>query len=55
MDDILSLLDEWDAEDCMDVPLTLHMRESYVIKYQIHDTDNTKYMESLPGERADEY
>ena len=26
-DDILSLLDEWDAEDCMDTPSTFHMRE----------------------------
>ena len=25
-DDILSLLDEWDAEDCMDTPSTFHMR-----------------------------
>ena len=26
-DDILSLLAEWDAEDCMDTPSTFHMRE----------------------------
>ena len=26
MDDILSLLAEWDAEDCMDKPSTFHMR-----------------------------
>ena len=25
-DDILSLLAEWDAEDCMDTPSTFHMR-----------------------------
>ena len=25
-DDILSLLDEWDAEDYMDTPSTFHMR-----------------------------
>ena len=25
-DDILSLLVEWDAEDCMDMPSTFHMR-----------------------------
>ena len=25
-DDILPLLDEWDAEDCMDTPSTFHMR-----------------------------
>ena len=31
-DDILSLLAEWDAEDCMDTPSMFHMSESYVIK-----------------------
>ena len=25
-DDILSLLSEWDAEECMDTPSTIHMR-----------------------------
>ena len=25
-DDIISLLAEWDAEDCMDTPSTFHMR-----------------------------
>ena len=25
-DDILSLLAEWDAEDCMDMPSTFHMK-----------------------------
>ena len=25
-DDILSLMAEWDAEDCMDTPKTFHMR-----------------------------
>ena len=31
-DDIISLLAEWDAEDCMNTPSTFHMRESYVLK-----------------------
>ena len=31
-DDILLLLDEWDAEDCMDMPPTFHTRESYALK-----------------------
>ena len=44
-DDILSLLDEWDVEYCMYYLSTFHMREYYVIKYQIHDTDNQMYME----------
>ena len=51
----LSLLDEWYAEDCTDVPLTLHMREYYALKYQKHGLDTTLYMESLPGEYSDKY
>ena len=31
------------------------MRESYVIKYQIHDTDTPTYMEALSGENEKEY
>ena len=31
-DDIISLLTEWDVEDCMDTPSTFHMRESYALK-----------------------
>ena len=31
-DNILSLLAEWDAEDCMDTSSTFHMRESYALK-----------------------
>ena len=31
-DDILSLLAEWDAEDCMDTPSIFHTRESYALK-----------------------
>ena len=33
MDDIISLLAEWDAEDFMDTPSIFYMRESYGIKY----------------------
>ena len=43
-DDILSLLDEWDAEDCMYMPSTFHMKEYYVLKYQSHDPDTPTYM-----------
>ena len=32
-----------------------HIRESYVIKSQSHDPDNTKQMEALSGENTDEY
>ena len=46
-DDILSLLAEWDAEDCMDTPSTFHIREYYFLKSQIHDPDIPNYMESL--------
>ena len=49
-DGILSLLDEWDAEDCMDTPSTFHMREFYNIKTQNHDPYTPTYMEALSGE-----
>ena len=55
MDDILSLLAEWDVEDFMDTPLTFHMMESYVLKTQSHDPDNPTYMEALSGENSEEY
>ena len=54
-DDILSLLAEWDAEDCMDTPSTFHMRESYALKTQSHDPDTPTYMEALSGENSEEY
>ena len=50
MDDILSLLAEWDAEDYMDTPSTFHTRESYALKTQSHDPDTPTYMEELSGE-----
>ena len=49
-DDILSLLDEWDTEYCMDTPSTFHLRESYACKTQSHDPDNPTYMEALSNE-----
>ena len=45
-DDILSLMAEWDAEYCIDMPSTFHMREYYSLKTQIHDPDTTTYMEA---------
>ena len=51
-DNILSLLAEWGAEDCMDDPSTFHMRESYILKYQSHDPDTPTYMEALSGENS---
>ena len=48
-DDIISLLAEWDVEYCMYTPSTFHMRESYVIKSQIHYLDTPMYMEALSG------
>ena len=46
-DDILSLLAEWDAKDCMDTPSMFHMRESYALKTQSHDPDTPTYMEAF--------
>ena len=54
-DDILSLLDEWDAEDCMDMLSTFHMKQSYALKTQSHNPDTTTYMEPLSGENSEEY
>ena len=53
--DILPLLAEWDAEDCMDMPSTFHMRESYSLRTQSHDTDTPLYMEALSGKNVEEY
>ena len=39
----------------MYTPSTFHMKVSYVIKSQSHNTDTQKYMETLSGENADEY
>ena len=54
-DDILSLLAEWDAEDCMDTPSTFHMIESCVLKSQSHYPDTPMYMEALSGKNSEEY
>ena len=43
-DDILSLMAEWYAEDCMDTPSTFHMREYYVLKTQSNDTNTPTYI-----------
>ena len=53
MDNILSLLADWDAEGCMDRPSTFHMSESYILKNQIHDPDTPTYMEALSGENLE--
>ena len=55
LDDNPSLLDEWDAEDCMDTRSTFHIRESYALKTQSHDPDTPTYMEALSGENLEEY
>ena len=47
--DILLLLAEWDAEYCMDAPSKFHMREYYVLKSQLYDTDTPTYTEALSG------
>ena len=53
-DNILSLLADRDAEDCMDTPLTFHMREYYALKTQSHDPNTPTYMEALSGKNSDE-
>ena len=50
MDDILSLLADWDTEYCMDTPSTFHMRESYALNTQSHDPYTPTYMDALLGE-----
>ena len=45
--DSVSLLAEWDTEDCKDTPSIFHMRESYFLKTQGHDPDTPTYMEAL--------
>ena len=48
--DILLLLADWDAEDCMDTPSTFLMREAYALKTQSHDPDTPMYLVALSGE-----
>ena len=38
----------------MDATSTFHIREYYIIKYQIYDPDTPIYMEALSGEHMDE-
>ena len=52
--DILSLLSEWDAEDCMDTPSAFHMRDSYDLNTQSHDPDTPTYMGALSGKNLGE-
>ena len=54
-DDILLLLDEKDAEYCINAPSMLHMVEYYFLKSQSHDPDNPTYMEALLGKNLEEY
>ena len=48
-DDILSLLAEWDSEECMDMPSTFHMREYYDLKTQSNEPDNSSIYVELSG------
>ena len=52
-DDILLLMDERDAEYCMDAPSMFHMGEYYFLKSQSHDPDTPTYMKALSGENAE--
>ena len=51
-DDILSLLADWNAEDCMDASSMFYMIKYYVLKSQSHDSDTPTYMEALSGENT---
>ena len=51
--DILSLLAEWDTEDCMDTPSTFYMKKYYFLKSQSHNTDTLTYMEALSGKNLE--
>ena len=51
---ILSLLAECNAEDCIGMPSTFHIRESCVLKSQSRDTDTPMYMEALSDENVEE-
>ena len=53
-DDILSLMAEWYAEDCTNMPSKFHMREYCVLTSQSHDTDTPTYMEALSGKNFEE-
>ena len=55
MDDIISLLAEWDEANYMDTPSAFHMRKYYVLKYQSHNPYTETYMEALSSENAEEY
>ena len=54
-DDILLLMAKWDAEEYMDTPSTVHMRNFYVRKSQSHDPDTPTYIDALSVENAEEY
>ena len=54
-DDTLYLIAEWDEGDFMDTSSEFHMRESYVLKSQIHNTDTPMCTEALSGENTGEY
>ena len=54
-DDTLLLLAEWEAEDCMNMPSTFRIRESYALKTQSQYPDTPTYMEALSGENLEEY
>ena len=55
MNKILYSLDYQYVEDCMDDPLTLHMIESYDLKYHSWYPDTPKYMEALLGECREQH
>ena len=53
IDDILSLMADWDAEYCMDTPSNFHMRESCVLKSQSYDSDTPTYILALSGKNSE--
>ena len=52
---ILYLLDDWDAEDCMYASTEFHMKEFYALKYQINDPNTPTHMELLSSKHQHEH
>ena len=48
-------MDEWNADDCMNMPSMFHTRKSYILKSQSNDPDTPNYMEALSVENTDKY
>ena len=52
MDDIIFLLDDWDAEDYVDAMSTDQIIGYYALKFHSQYIDNPMYMDALSCEHA---